>query len=79
MSTVIIMFKYLYNDIFFIYILVLILFIICFFGFFLKDFVFLNIFFDIFTIIENFDVKTLSTFINCKIFSNISKLLTLYT
>lgn len=62
MPSVLIFFKFLYFDVFFVFVFLLILFIVCFFGFFLKDFLFLNLFFDMFNALINYDILNYSAF-----------------
>ena len=64
-------------EIFFLFLFILILFITCFFGF-IKDFLFLNIFFEILNTLYLFNIKNLNIYNNNKINYTITQLLTLY-
>lgn len=71
-------FKYLFNDVFFLFTFVVLIFIVSFFGFIVKDFLFINIFFDLLCIVSSFDTINYNSFIWNKNNLNILNLATLY-
>lgn len=79
LSALLVFFKYVYNELFFIFTFILIIFVTSFFGFMVKDFVFLNIFFDLFTNLVSYDHCVFTSFTWNKMASNIVSLLTLYS
>jgi len=71
-------FKNVYSDIFFIFLFLLIIFVVSFFGFFIKDFLFLTVFFELFLDIICYDTKPIQAFISNRNYNNITQMLTIY-
>jgi len=67
-----------YFDVFFVFTFLLILFIVCFFGFFLKDFLFLNMFFDMCIELVLYDIRSYSIFYNQYNSFCVTQLLSIY-
>lgn len=78
MPSVLIFFKFMYFDVFFVFIFLLILFIICFFGFFLKDFLFLNLYFDMLSHCTVYEQPTFNSHYNAYNQFCVTQLLSIY-
>lgn len=71
-------FKYIYCDVFFVFVFLLVLFLVSYFGFFIKDFVFLTIFFEMFNDILLYNTKTQSVYSVLVAQHNLTQLTSIY-